>query len=195
MTRFFAACTTQDAVGCAVAPRIRTRRPPCSITANTYIRAPDRGTVSKKSQANKASAWKRRKLAQVLDARSGAGSIPASFRISHTVEAATFTPRTSSSPWTRLYPQLGFSRTRRSTRTRTERTVGGRPGRFGVDLAACRRAIRSRCQRRIVSGRTSSRSRRNASRGRRCNNAARKARSTGANRTFPLPSWRSSTAI
>ncbi|WP_374112682.1 hypothetical protein [Streptomyces sp. MNU89] len=28
-------------------------------------------------------------------------SIPASFRISHTVEAATCTPTTSSSPWTR----------------------------------------------------------------------------------------------
>jgi hypothetical protein len=37
-----------------------------------------------------------------------------------------------------------------------ERTVRGRPARFGVDLAACRRVIRSRCQRKIVSGRTSS---------------------------------------
>jgi hypothetical protein len=33
--------------------------------------------------------------------RSGAGSIPASLRISHTVEAATSIPRTSSSPWMR----------------------------------------------------------------------------------------------
>lgn len=40
MTRFFAAWTTQDAVGCAVAPRIRIRRLACSITANTYKRAP-----------------------------------------------------------------------------------------------------------------------------------------------------------
>ena len=87
-----------------VAPRIRIWRLPCSIIANTYIGAPDRVTVSKKSQANKASAWKRRKPAQVLQARSGAGWMPASLRISHTVEAATFTPRTSSSPWTRLPP-------------------------------------------------------------------------------------------
>jgi hypothetical protein len=36
-----------------------------------------------------------------LEARSGAGSMPASFRISQTVEAATFTPRTRSSPWMR----------------------------------------------------------------------------------------------
>lgn len=48
---------------------------------------------------------------------------------------------------------------------------GGRPGerhpsRFGVELATCRQVIKSRCQRRIVSGRTSSR--RNASCGTRC---------------------------
>jgi hypothetical protein len=40
----------------------------------------------------------RRKLAQVPAAHSGAGSTPASLRISHTVEAATSTPRTRSSP-------------------------------------------------------------------------------------------------
>ena len=34
-------------------------------------------TVSKKSQASRASAWERRKLAQVAVVRSGAGSIPA----------------------------------------------------------------------------------------------------------------------
>ena len=39
---------------------------------------------------------------------------------------------------------------------RRSSTVGGRPARFGLDLAACRRVIRSRCQRKIVSGRTSS---------------------------------------
>lgn len=36
--------------------------------------------------------------AQVLEARSGAGSTSASFKISQTVDAATFTPSTSSSP-------------------------------------------------------------------------------------------------
>ncbi|MFE7216515.1 hypothetical protein ACFY0A_31830 [Streptomyces sp. NPDC001698] len=34
MTRFLAAWTTQDAVGFAVAPRIRIRRFACSIAAN-----------------------------------------------------------------------------------------------------------------------------------------------------------------
>jgi len=37
-----------------------------------------RVTVSKKSQASMASAWERRKSAQVVEVRSGAGSIPAS---------------------------------------------------------------------------------------------------------------------
>lgn len=52
-------------------------------------RAPDRVTVSKKSQVSRASAWERRKSAPVVELRSGAGSIPASCRISQTVAAAT----------------------------------------------------------------------------------------------------------
>ena len=45
-----------------------------------------------------------------------------------------------------------------------ERTVRGRPGRLGRDLAAWRRASRSRCQRSTVSGRTRSRNRPSTSR-------------------------------
>jgi hypothetical protein len=69
------------------------------MTASTYRCPPVKVTVSKKSQASRASAWERRKLAQVAVVRSGAGSIPACCRISQTVEAATLMPRTSSSPW------------------------------------------------------------------------------------------------
>jgi len=72
MTRFRASCTTHPAVGCAVAPRIRTRRVACSMTANTNSRAPARVRVSKKSQASSASAWPRRKSAQVVACRCGA---------------------------------------------------------------------------------------------------------------------------
>jgi hypothetical protein len=46
----------------------------------------------------------------------------------------------------------------RSTRTRIDRSVRGRPGRLGRETLAWRRATRSRCQRRAVSGRTSNRS-------------------------------------
>src|SRR5215471_21776879 len=76
MTRFRAAWATQDAHGCAVAPSTRIRRMWCSITASTNIRVPDRVTASKKSQAKRASAWERRKSAQVVDERSGAGVDP-----------------------------------------------------------------------------------------------------------------------
>src|SRR4030095_5362323 len=81
--------------------RTRTRRVACSTTARTYIRVPVRVTASKKSAAMMASAWERKNAAHVCDVRCGAGSMPASLRISHTVEAATLTPRTSSSPWMR----------------------------------------------------------------------------------------------
>ena len=76
ITRFLAACVTQDAVGWAVAPRILILRLACSITASTCSRAPDRVTASKKSQASRAPAWERRKSAQVVELRSGAGSDP-----------------------------------------------------------------------------------------------------------------------
>jgi hypothetical protein len=188
MTRFLAAWATQDALGCGVAPRTRIRRLACSMTASTYRRVPVKVTVPKKSQASSASAWERRKSAQVVDVRSGAGSIPACCRISQTVEAATLMPRTSSSPWMRRYPQDVFSRARRSTSRRMERTVRGRPGCLGRDLAAWRRASRSRCQRSTVSGRTSSRNRLSTSRGRACSRAARNARSPGQNRGRVVPS-------
>jgi hypothetical protein len=62
ITRFLAACTVQDAVGQAVAPRILILRLACSIVASTYSLVPDRVTASKKSQASRASAWERRKI-------------------------------------------------------------------------------------------------------------------------------------
>jgi hypothetical protein len=38
-----------------------------------------------------------------------AGSIPAFFRISHTVDAAIFSPRPTSSPWILRYPSRVLS--------------------------------------------------------------------------------------
>src|SRR5882762_9352272 len=64
--------------------RMRIRRCACSITASTCMRAPVSVTVSKKSQASRTSAWARRNWTQVLDARWGTGSMPASVRICHT---------------------------------------------------------------------------------------------------------------
>ncbi|SRR6266496_4861128 len=87
----------------------------------------------------------------------GAGSIPASWRISQTVEAVTETPCTSSSLWILRYPHEVFSRARRGTSRRIDRMVGGRPACLGPEILACRWVIRSRCQRSTVSGRTSRR--------------------------------------
>jgi hypothetical protein len=106
------------------------------MTARMYIRVPVSVTASNKSAARMAWAWERRNAAQVVEVRSGAGSMPASLRISQTVDAATLTPRTSNSPWMRRYPQPLFSRAKRSTSTRTDRTVGGRPARLGREMRA-----------------------------------------------------------
>ncbi len=50
------------------------------------------------SRARIASAWECRNCDQVGPVRRGAGSMPAFFKISHTVDAAMFTPRPASSP-------------------------------------------------------------------------------------------------
>lgn len=119
------------------------RRLVCSITARMYILVPVSVIVSMKSAASSASACERRNCAQVVAARSGAGSIAASQRISQTVDGATFTPSASSSLCSRRYPQLPFSRAKRSTRARIDRRVRGRPRRRGRDRAACRSELRT----------------------------------------------------
>ena len=101
MTRFLTAWVIQAAVGCSVVPRIRMRRLASSMTAKMWSLVPVRVMVSRQSHAKRASAWERRMFAQVVAPRSGAGSVPASRRISQTVEGATSMPGTSSSPWMR----------------------------------------------------------------------------------------------
>src|SRR5258708_10511217 len=56
-------------------------------------------------------------------ARRSAGSMPAAYRIFHTVDGAIVTPRFLSSPWMRRSPHSGFSFARRAM----PGTVGGRP--------------------------------------------------------------------
>ena len=97
-------------------------------------------------------------LNQVGPFRRRAGSMPLALRISHTVDAATLTPSPAISPWILRYPHPGFSRASRRTRAWMFRRVAGRPVLPRMDLAAQRRPAMSRCQRRIVSGVTGSRS-------------------------------------
>jgi hypothetical protein len=66
---------------------------------------------------------------QVGPVRRGAGSIPASCRICHTVEAAIGWPSLASSPGTRRCPHAGLSVAMRITSLRMAAAVAGRPAR------------------------------------------------------------------
>ena len=59
--------------------------------------------------------------------RTGAGGIRRQRRIRRIVEAPTRWPSVSSSPWSRRYPQRGFSRAIRTTRAARPSLIGGRP--------------------------------------------------------------------
>jgi hypothetical protein len=112
---------------------------------------PGRSAV-KKSHARMASAWERRNCDQAGPGSRRAGSMPLLLRISHTVDAATFTPRPAIPPWIPRYPQPGFSRASRRIRALMFRRVAGRPVLPRMDLAAQRRRTMSRSQRSTVSG-------------------------------------------
>ena len=84
--------------------------------------------------------------------------MPLVLRISQTAGAAIVTPSPASSPWILRYPHSGFSRASRRASTWMFRRVTGRPILPRMDPAAQRRRTMSRCQRRMVSGVTSSRS-------------------------------------
>ena len=136
MTRFRATCATQEVFGWAVAPRIRIRRVVCSITASTYIRAPLTVTVSRKSQASRASALlteevrpgARRPLGCRIDTGLTQG-LPDGGRSDLHAQHEPFAVQTSITP-------IGVFFARRSTRMRMDCSVRGRPGRLGLDAAA-----------------------------------------------------------
>ncbi len=127
MRRLRACWAVHCPVGCRVTPRTRTRRVPCSITARTQAWVPLSRPAVKKSHARIASAWERRNCGQVGPVRRRAGLMPLALRISHTVGAATLTPRSASSPWILRYPHSGFSRASRRIRAWMFRRVAGRP--------------------------------------------------------------------
>jgi hypothetical protein len=71
----------------------------CPITVMMQAWVPSRGPAVKKSHARIASAWERRNSDQAGPVRRGAGSMPALFKISHIVDAATPAPSPAGSPW------------------------------------------------------------------------------------------------
>jgi hypothetical protein len=82
----------------------------------------------KKSHAHIPRAWARRNSPHDGPRRRGAGPQPERLRIDLIVVAPTRMPSLRSSPWIRMQPQLGFSRPRRITSSRSAESSGGRPG-------------------------------------------------------------------
>ena len=107
ISRLRARWVTHAPVGWAVTPARCTRRVPCSMKNSTYRRR--RNTVStwKKSAARIVLACLVRNARQVWPLRRGAGSMPASLRICHTVDGASLYPRPVSSPWCGGIPRPG----------------------------------------------------------------------------------------
>jgi hypothetical protein len=76
MSRLRACCAVHDPVGCAVTPRMCTRRVWISITNKTYSRLRNTVSTCRKSHARSPGAWEARNCCQVGDARRGAGVSP-----------------------------------------------------------------------------------------------------------------------
>ena len=132
MSRWRACWAVHVPVGCWVMPRMRMLRAACPITVRTWAWVPSGRSTLKKSQARTASAWERRNCDQVGPVRRGAGSMPLVLRIiSHTVDAATLTPRPASSPWILRYPHPGFSRASRRARALMFRELVAQDQDFG----------------------------------------------------------------
>ena len=94
----------------------------------------------------------RRSARQEVSTFGGTGLRRRARRIRRTVASLMWCPSRHSSPCTLRYPQAGFSRASRPTRSRISWPVPGRPGRLGyVHL----RVIRRRCQASSVLGVTS----------------------------------------
>src|SRR5918999_6489624 len=129
----------------------------------------------KKSEARMPLASARRKADHVGPERLGLGPSPFVLSSLLTVVAPMRTPSFLSSPWIRTYPHLGFSRPRRSTRSRTSGSIGGRPGL--LERSVHFRLTSSRCHRGRVCGVTRNEDQR--ARETRREAAARKARSIG----------------
>jgi hypothetical protein len=183
IARFRACCMAQSPVGFAVTPPRCIRRVPCSMNTRTYSLLSSTVSTWTKSTARIPAAWAVRNCRQAGPERRGAGSMPAVWSISQTVDGATVTPSLVSSPWIRRYPHSGFSLPRRTTRRATLGTVGGRPGLRRL-LVSYFFAASLRCQDRSVAGQTGKTSAQRL-RGMSRASAANHTRSAGSYRTRP----------
>jgi hypothetical protein len=131
VSRWRACCAVQAPVGCAVTPRMCTRRVWISITNKTYSRLRSTVPACRKSNARIPDAWEAGNCCQVGDARRGAGVSPAAARIRRIVPAPIRYPSPRSSPWIRRCPHRGFCLASRRTSSRISSGTGGRPAAFG----------------------------------------------------------------
>ena len=93
------------------------RRPPCAVRTAESPRAGGTSRISLSHSRNSR---------QLTLARLGAGSMPWRWRTLQTLLADSWIPSATSSPWMRLYPQLGFSAARRRISSRICEASGGR---------------------------------------------------------------------
>jgi hypothetical protein len=112
----------------AVTPAICNLLVPCSMKINTYSRRNSTVSTCKKSQARIRWACADRNASQDGPLRRGAGSIPAFFKISHTVEYAILWPNRASSPWIPTMPPPGVLPSHRHHQP-PDRHLGRRPAR------------------------------------------------------------------
>ena len=105
---------------------------PGALTAAQQVTSTRVESTWKKSTASMLAAWVRRNCRQLLSVRrDGAGGMRWRLRIRRIVEAPTRWPSLSSSPWSLMYPQRGFSRAIRTTKAARTSSIGGRPARWG----------------------------------------------------------------
>src|ERR687887_2682031 len=120
MIRLRACCATQAPFGLAVTPARCTRRRLSSMKKSTCRRRSQSVSTVKKSHSTIPAACWRKNSRQLTLARLGAGSMPWRRSTFQTLLADSEIPSPTSSPWIRLYPQLGFSAASR----RISRRVG-----------------------------------------------------------------------
>jgi hypothetical protein len=144
ISRLRAAWVVHAPLGCALTPTRNVRREPCATAISAEIRLSNTVSTGTKSTARTALACAVRNCLQLGPDRRGAGSMPASCRICHTVEAAMRWPSRTSSPCTRRCPQVGFSVALRITRflivSTAVRPSRQRRSRHKIDSSSIRRS-------------------------------------------------------
>jgi len=137
---------SHSAVGCRVTSNHTSCRRSWPRTKNANKRSKVTVRTTHISMAAIASALLRRNIFQLCD-----GGLPPRTKYFETVDWATSKPSISNSPWIRDAPHSGFSLLIRRIRSRSPRSILGRPA-LPRDFQRQNILNPARCHRRIVSG-------------------------------------------